>query len=53
MQNNEKKNWGVRSRDRVRVRVRGSIGLGKGGLIGIVGLIGIGIGGVNRDRGGQ
>ena len=41
MQNNEKK-LGVRSRD----RVRGSIGLGKGGLIGI----GIGGGGVNRDR---
>ena len=34
MQNNEKKNWGVRSR--VRVRVRGSIGLGIGGLIGIL-----------------
>ena len=32
MQNNEKKNWGVRSRD--RVRVRWSIGLGIGGLIG-------------------
>ena len=29
VQNNEKKNWGVRSRD--RVRVRGSIGLGIGG----------------------
>ena len=30
---NNKKNWGVRSRD--RVRVRGSIGLGIGGSIGI------------------
>ena len=39
MQNNEK-NWGVRSRD--RVRVRGSIGLGIEGLIGMVGLIGMG-----------
>ena len=41
-----KKNWGIRSRD--RVRVRGSIGLGIGGLIGKGGLIWIG--GVNRDR---
>ena len=38
MQKN-KKNWGVRFRD--RVRVRGSIGLGIGGFIGI----GSGLGG--------
>ena len=43
--NNEKKNWGVRSRDRVR-----DSGVNReGGLIGKGGLIGIG-GGVNRDR---
>ena len=48
MQNNTK-NWGVRSTDRVRDRE--SIELGIGGLIGIGRLIGIGIGGVNRDRG--
>ena len=35
--NNQKRNWGVRSRGRVRVRVRvrGSIGLVIGGSIGI------------------
>ena len=41
----KKKTGGARFRD--RVRVRGSIGLGMGGLKRIGGLIG----GVNRDRG--